>query len=83
MGASEANRNDVEGRPRRKATWPDAASHAGQPRAAAQPRGVLNLAAESPVDWSIHEPKGFVQTNVVGRFRLVEAAPSARVEERE
>jgi len=39
-----------------------------------QPRAVLNLAAESHVDRSIHDPDSFVQTNVVGTFRLLEAA---------
>jgi dTDP-glucose 4,6-dehydratase len=39
-----------------------------------RPRAVLNLAAESHVDRSIHEPDGFIQTNVVGTFRLLEAA---------
>jgi dTDP-glucose 4,6-dehydratase len=39
-----------------------------------QPRAVLNLAAESHVDRSIHDPESFVQTNVVGTFRLLEAA---------
>src|SRR5580704_4631884 len=33
-----------------------------------QPRAVLNLAAESHVDRSIHDPESFVQTNVVGTF---------------
>ena len=41
-----------------------------------QPRAVLNLAAESHVDRSIHDPESFVQTNVVGTFRLLEAARS-------
>ena len=39
-----------------------------------QPRAVLNLAAESHVDRSIHDPESFMQTNVVGTFRLLEAA---------
>jgi dTDP-glucose 4,6-dehydratase len=39
-----------------------------------QPRAALNLAAESHVDRSIHDPDSFVQTNVVGTFRLLEAA---------
>jgi dTDP-glucose 4,6-dehydratase len=39
-----------------------------------QPRAILNLAAESHVDRSIHDPGSFVQTNVVGTFRLLEAA---------
>jgi dTDP-glucose 4,6-dehydratase len=39
-----------------------------------QPHAVLNLAAESHVDRSIHDPESFMQTNVVGTFRLLEAA---------
>ena len=38
-----------------------------------QPRAVINFAAESHVDRSIHSPDDFIQTNVVGTFRLLEA----------
>lgn len=38
-----------------------------------KPRAVLNFAAESHVDRSIHGPGDFIQTNVVGTFRLLEA----------
>lgn len=38
-----------------------------------QPRAVINFAAESHVDRSIHGPGEFVQTNVVGTFNLLEA----------
>ena len=38
-----------------------------------QPRAVINFAAESHVDRSIHGPGEFIQTNVVGTFRLLEA----------
>jgi dTDP-glucose 4,6-dehydratase len=38
-----------------------------------QPRAVINFAAESHVDRSILGPETFVQTNVVGSFRLLEA----------
>jgi dTDP-glucose 4,6-dehydratase len=38
-----------------------------------RPRAVVNFAAESHVDRSIHGPGEFVQTNVVGSFRLLEA----------
>jgi dTDP-glucose 4,6-dehydratase len=37
------------------------------------PRAVINFAAESHVDRSIHSPEDFIQTNVVGTFRLLEA----------
>ena len=39
-----------------------------------RPHGVLHLAAESHVDRSIDGPEAFIQTNVVGTFRLLEAA---------
>ena len=38
-----------------------------------QPRAVLNFAAESHVDRSIHGPEAFVQTNIVGTFHLLES----------
>ncbi|WP_221893361.1 dTDP-glucose 4,6-dehydratase [Pusillimonas minor] len=38
-----------------------------------QPRAVVHFAAESHVDRSIAGPEAFVQTNVVGTFRLLEA----------
>ena len=38
-----------------------------------QPRAIVNFAAESHVDRSIHGPEDFIQTNVVGTFRLLEA----------
>jgi dTDP-glucose 4,6-dehydratase len=39
-----------------------------------KPRAILNFAAESHVDRSILGPEEFIQTNVVGTFRLLEAA---------
>ncbi|MGB7422811.1 MAG: dTDP-glucose 4,6-dehydratase [Comamonas sp.] len=39
-----------------------------------RPRAIVHLAAESHVDRSIHGPEDFIQTNVVGTFRLLEAA---------
>ena len=38
-----------------------------------RPRAVLNFAAESHVDRSIHSPEDFIQTNIVGTFRLLES----------
>lgn len=38
-----------------------------------KPRAVLNFAAESHVDRSIHGPGDFIQTNIVGTFHLLEA----------
>lgn len=39
-----------------------------------KPRAIINLAAESHVDRSIHHPDAFIQTNVVATFRLLKAA---------
>ena len=39
-----------------------------------RPRAIINFAAESHVDRSIHGPEDFIQTNIVGTFRLLEAA---------
>lgn len=37
-----------------------------------QPRAVINFAAESHVDRSIHGPDAFIQTNIVGTFNLLQ-----------
>jgi dTDP-glucose 4,6-dehydratase len=37
-----------------------------------QPEAVVNFAAESHVDRSIESPQSFVQTNIVGTYRLLE-----------
>ena len=39
-----------------------------------RPRAIVNFAAESHVDRSIHGPADFIATNVVGTYRLLEAA---------
>ena len=38
-----------------------------------RPRAVVHFAAESHVDRSIHGPEDFIQTNVMGTFKLLEA----------
>ena len=38
-----------------------------------KPRAVINFAAESHVDRSIHGPGEFIETNIVGTFRLLES----------
>ena len=38
-----------------------------------RPRAVVNFAAESHVDRSIHGAEDFIQTNIVGTFRLLES----------
>ena len=54
-----------------------------------RPRAVVNFAAESHVDRSIHGPGEFIQTNIVGTFNLLEAVraywqtlPEGRVDPR-
>jgi dTDP-glucose 4,6-dehydratase len=37
-----------------------------------RPRAIVNFAAESHVDRSIHGPEDFIQTNIVGTFHLLE-----------
>jgi dTDP-glucose 4,6-dehydratase len=39
-----------------------------------RPRAIVNFAAESHVDRSIHGPAAFIDTNIVGTFALLEAA---------
>lgn len=39
-----------------------------------KPRAVLNFAAESHVDRSIHDPESFIRTNINGTFNLLECA---------
>ncbi|MDH5285806.1 MAG: dTDP-glucose 4,6-dehydratase [Betaproteobacteria bacterium] len=45
----------------------------GQLLATHRPRAVVNFAAESHVDRSIHGPAAFVETNVAGTFSLLES----------
>jgi dTDP-glucose 4,6-dehydratase len=41
-----------------------------------QPRAIVNFAAESHVDRSIHGPEDFIHTNIVGTFHLLETTRS-------
>lgn len=41
-----------------------------------RPRAIINMAAESHVDRSIHGPEDFIQTNILGTFRLLESVRS-------
>ena len=41
-----------------------------------QPRAIINFAAESHVDRSIHGPDDFIQTNIIGTYKLLEEARS-------
>src|SRR4030067_2260998 len=49
------------------------AALAGKLLAQYRPRAVVNFAAESHVDRSIHGPEEFIQTNIVGTFHLLES----------
>jgi dTDP-glucose 4,6-dehydratase len=67
---------DVAGNPRHIFVHGDIGDRAlvGRLLAQHQPRAMVHLAAESHVDRSIDGPEDFVETNVVGTFRLLEAA---------
>ena len=39
-----------------------------------QVRAIINFAAESHVDRSIHESKDFIETNIIGTYKLLESA---------
>ena len=41
-----------------------------------QPRAIVNFAAESHVDRSIHGPDDFIQSNIIGTYRLLEEVRS-------
>jgi dTDP-glucose 4,6-dehydratase len=41
-----------------------------------KPRAIVNFAAESHVDRSIHGPRDFIQTNITGTFELLECVRS-------
>ncbi|MFL9924144.1 dTDP-glucose 4,6-dehydratase [Herbaspirillum lusitanum] len=45
-----------------------------------RPRAIINFAAESHVDRSIHSPDEFIRTNVNGTFNLLEVARRYRAE---
>jgi dTDP-glucose 4,6-dehydratase len=66
----------LEGDPRHRFVRGDIADRALVERLLAEHRvrAIVHFAAESHVDRSIHGPSEFVDTNVVGTFRLLEAA---------
>lgn len=70
-----ANLKEIEGDDRHRFVRGDIGDSALVERLLARyrPRAVVNFAAESHVDRSIHGPEDFIQTNVVGTFRLLEA----------
>jgi dTDP-glucose 4,6-dehydratase len=74
--ASAASLADAEGHPRYTFAQADICNAVALGRifAAWRPDAVLHLAAESHVDRSIDGPEQFIETNVVGTFRLISAA---------
>ena len=70
-----ANLDALKGDPRHVFVQGDIGDRAlvGQLLAEHKPRAVLNFAAESHVDRSIHGPGDFIETNVVGTFNLLES----------
>ena len=67
---------DLEGSPRHSFVKGDVLDHDLLSRLLTdhRPQAIVNFAAESHVDRSIHGPEDFIQTNIVGTFRLLEAA---------
>ena len=74
--ANLANLADVRNDPRHVFVHGDIADAELVERLLAEhrPSAIVNFAAESHVDRSIHSPDDFIQTNIVGSFRLLEAA---------
>lgn len=69
------NLASLQGNPRHTFVQGDIGDRALVDRLLAEhkPRAVVNFAAESHVDRSIHGPEDFIQTNVVGTFHLLES----------
>jgi dTDP-glucose 4,6-dehydratase len=67
---------DVEGQPNYRFVRGDICDQAviGELLAGERIEAIMHLAAESHVDRSIDGPAAFVETNIVGTFRLLEAA---------
>ena len=70
-----ANLNTLKGDKRHVFVQGDIGDRAlvGKLLAEHKPRAVLNFAAESHVDRSIHGPGDFIETNVMGTFNLLES----------
>jgi dTDP-glucose 4,6-dehydratase len=70
-----ANLAELQDSSRHQLIEGDIADHATVSRLLAQhqPQTIVHFAAESHVDRSIHGPEDFIQTNIVGTFRLLEA----------
>ena len=73
---NRANLASLDGKPRHIFVQGDIGDQAvvAQLLATHKPAAIINFAAESHVDRSIHGPEDFIQTNVVGTLRLLEVA---------
>ena len=69
------NLKELEGDPRHQFVFGNIGDRdlVGKLLADTKPRAVINFAAESHVDRSIHGPGEFIQTNIVGTFNLLES----------
>ncbi len=67
------NLSALEGDQRHRFIQGDIGAVDGELLSANQVRAVINFAAESHVDRSIHGPEDFIQTNILGTFRLLES----------
>ena len=69
------NLKELEGDPRHQFVFGNIGDRerVGKLLAETKPRAVINFAAESHVDRSIHGPGDFIQTNIVGTFNLLES----------
>jgi dTDP-glucose 4,6-dehydratase len=68
------NLKDVEKNPRYRFVKGDIANADVVAALAPEVEAIINFAAETHVDRSIHEPGGFIQTDVVGIYALLEQA---------
>ncbi|MCC6446978.1 MAG: dTDP-glucose 4,6-dehydratase [Armatimonadetes bacterium] len=74
------NLSDVEGHGRYRFIHGDIRDEAAVGEAMAGADAVVHFAAESHVDRSIREPDAFLQTNIIGTYRLLEAARRGDIE---
>ncbi len=74
------NLRDIEKNSRYRFVKGDIADAASIGELAPRVDAIVNFAAETHVDRSIHEPGGFIQTDIVGIYTLLEAVRKHKVE---
>ncbi len=74
------NLRDIEDSPRYRFVKGDIADASAIGDVIAEVSAVVNFAAETHVDRSIHEPGGFIQTDVVGIYTILEGARKHKTE---